>query len=70
MAGRITVKAAAAAGIAGPAVFTGAWIVSSLRQAGYGATEVQISGLAAPDAVALSRRGRRGRGRGPARPFG
>jgi hypothetical membrane protein len=50
MARRITVKTAAAAGIAGPAVFTGAWIVSSLRQTGYGATEVQISGLAAPDA--------------------
>jgi len=38
------------AGIAGPAVFTGAWIVSSLRQAGYPAAEIQISGLAAPDA--------------------
>lgn len=40
----------AAAGIAGPAVFTGAWIVSSLRQTGYLPTELQISGLAAPDA--------------------
>jgi hypothetical membrane protein len=38
------------AGIAGPAAFTGAWIVSSLRQAGYPAAEIQISGLAAPDA--------------------
>jgi hypothetical membrane protein len=38
------------AGIAGPAVFTGAWIVSSLRQTGYQAGEIQISGLAAPDA--------------------
>jgi len=38
------------AGIAGPAAFTGAWIVSSLRQAGYPAPEIQISGLAAPDA--------------------
>ncbi|MGH3210752.1 MAG: DUF998 domain-containing protein [Trebonia sp.] len=43
-------RTAAAAGVAGPAVFTGAWVVSSLRQTGHGATEVQISGLAAPDA--------------------
>jgi hypothetical protein len=40
----------AAAGIAGPVAFTGAWIASSLRQSGYGFTEVQISGLAAPEA--------------------
>jgi Protein of unknown function (DUF998) len=40
----------AAAGVAGPAAFTGAWIASSLRQAGYGFTEIQISGLAAPNA--------------------
>jgi hypothetical membrane protein len=46
----MTMRAAAAAGIAGPAVFTVAWIVGSLRQPGYGATEAQISGLAAPDA--------------------
>jgi hypothetical membrane protein len=45
-----TIRTAAAAGVAGPAVFTVAWIVSSLRQTGHGATEVQISGLAAPDA--------------------
>jgi Protein of unknown function (DUF998) len=38
------------AGIAGPAAFTGAWIVSSLRQTGHPAAEIQISGLAAPDA--------------------
>jgi hypothetical protein len=38
------------AGIAGPAAFTGAWIVSSLRQTEYPAAEIQISGLAAPDA--------------------
>jgi hypothetical membrane protein len=38
------------AGIAGPAAFTSAWIVSSLRQTGYPAAEIQISGLAAPDA--------------------
>jgi hypothetical membrane protein len=46
----MTTRMSAAAGVVGPAVFTGAWIVSSLRQTGYGATEVQISGLAAPDA--------------------
>ena len=43
-------RAGAAAGIAGPAAFTGAWIVSSVRQTGYPAAEIQISGLAAPDA--------------------
>jgi Protein of unknown function (DUF998) len=43
-------RAGAAAGIAGPAVFTSAWIVSSLRQSGYPAAEIQISGLAAPAA--------------------
>jgi Protein of unknown function (DUF998) len=50
VARRTTIRAAAAAGIAGPAVFTSAWIVGSLRQTGHGAIEVQISGLAAPDA--------------------
>ena len=43
-------RAAAAAGIAGPAAFTGAWIAGSLRQTGYPATEIQLSGLAAADA--------------------
>ncbi len=43
-------RATAGAGIAGPAAFTGAWIVSSLRQTGHAAAEIQISGLAAPDA--------------------
>jgi hypothetical membrane protein len=43
-------RAGAAVGIAGPAAFTGAWIASSLRQTGYPAAEIQISGLAAPDA--------------------
>jgi hypothetical membrane protein len=38
------------AGIAGPLAFTGAWVVSSLLQSGHPATEVQISGLGAPDA--------------------
>ena len=43
-------RAGAAAGIAGPAVFTGAWIVSSCRQTGHPAADLQISGLAAADA--------------------
>jgi hypothetical membrane protein len=38
------------AGIVGPAAFTGAWIVGSLRQTGYPVADIQISGLAAPDA--------------------
>jgi uncharacterized protein DUF998 len=45
-----TVRAGAAAGIAGPAAFTGAWIAGSLRQTGHSAAGIQISGLAAPDA--------------------
>jgi len=40
----------AAAGVAGPVAFTAAWAAASLLQAGHGAAEVQISGLAAPDA--------------------
>ncbi len=44
------VRTGAAAGIAGPAVFTVAWIVGSLRQTGHSALEVQISGLAAAGA--------------------
>ena len=43
-------RAGAAAGIAGPAAFTAAWIAGSLRQTGHPAAEIQISGLAAPDA--------------------
>jgi len=43
-------RLAAAGGIAGPALFTAAWVVSSLRQAGHSAAEVQLSGLAAEDA--------------------
>jgi Protein of unknown function (DUF998) len=43
-------RAGAAAGIVGPVVFTGAWIVGSLRQTGHPATAIQISGLAAADA--------------------
>ncbi len=40
----------ALAGVAGPVVFTAAWIAGSLRQAGHGTLSVQLSGLAAPDA--------------------
>ena len=43
-------RVAAAGGIAGPVLFTVAWVVSSLRQAGHSAAEVQLSGLAAEDA--------------------
>jgi hypothetical membrane protein len=43
-------RAGAAAGIVGPAAFTGAWIASSLCQTAHPAAEIQISGLAAPDA--------------------
>jgi hypothetical membrane protein len=38
------------AGLTGAVAFTAAWAVSSLLQTGHAATEVQISGLAAPDA--------------------
>ena len=37
-------------GVVGPVLFTAAWAVSSLRQSGHSATEVQLSGLAADDA--------------------
>jgi len=47
---RLAGPARQVAGIAGPVAFTGAWIVSSLRQTGYPAAEIQLSGLAAPDA--------------------
>jgi len=46
----VGVRVCAAAGIAGPVVFTAAWIVSSLRQTGHRAASIQISGLAAADA--------------------
>jgi hypothetical protein len=46
----VVARVCAAAGIAGPVVFTGAWIVSSLRQTGHRAADIQISGLAAADA--------------------
>src|SRR5215468_9064362 len=44
-------KLAAGGGVAGPLLFTAAWVVSSLRQAGHPAAEVQLSGLAAQDAT-------------------
>ncbi len=37
-------------GIAGPVLFTAAWLAGSLRQTGHPATQVQLSGLAAMDA--------------------
>jgi hypothetical protein len=40
----------ACGGVAGPVAFTAAWLASSLRQADYSATRVQLSGLAAMDA--------------------
>jgi Protein of unknown function (DUF998) len=43
-------RLAAWAGIAGPLLFTAAWVVSSSRQVGHPAAEVQLSGLAAEDA--------------------
>jgi hypothetical protein len=43
-------RLAAVGGVAGPVLFTAAWMVGSLRQAGHSAAEVQLSGLAAEDA--------------------
>jgi len=43
-------RLAAAGGIAGPVLFTVAWMVGSLRQVGHSAAGVQLSGLAAEDA--------------------
>jgi hypothetical membrane protein len=47
---RAWLRLRASAGVAGPAAFTAAWVTSSLLQTGHSAGEVQISGLAAPDA--------------------
>jgi hypothetical protein len=44
------VRVRALSGVAGPVVFTAAWIAGSLRQTGHGPLSVQLSGLAAPDA--------------------
>jgi Protein of unknown function (DUF998) len=40
----------AACGIVGPAAFTAAWVVSTIRQERYSIRDEHISGLAAPDA--------------------
>ena len=48
--GSLGFKVRAIAGIAGPIAFTGAWIAASLLQTRHSAADVQISGLAAPDA--------------------
>jgi hypothetical protein len=40
----------AAAGLAGPAAFTAAWLVAGTREPGYAVANEHISGLAAPDA--------------------
>jgi hypothetical protein len=40
----------AVCGLAGPVAFTAAWVVGTLRQAGYSVAEEHLSGLAAPDA--------------------
>ena len=48
--GPVKLSRLAAGGVAGPVLFTLAWVVSSLRQAGHSAAEVQLSGLAAEDA--------------------
>jgi hypothetical protein len=40
----------ASCGIAGPVIFTAAWVASSLLQTGHPVTAVQLSGLAAMDA--------------------
>ena len=44
------IRLAAYGGVAGPVLFTAAWVVISLRQTGHPATGVQLSGLAAGDA--------------------
>jgi len=43
-------RVGASCGVAGPLLFTAAWVAGSLRQSGHGAAEVQLSGLAADDA--------------------
>ncbi len=48
--GHAGLAARAAAGVVGPVVFTAAWIIASLIQVGYPATQIQISGLAATGA--------------------
>ena len=43
-------RTAAVCGVAGPVLFTAAWVISLLRQRGHPAAELQLSGLAAEDA--------------------
>jgi Protein of unknown function (DUF998) len=43
-------RLAAWCGVAGPVLFTAAWVAGSLRQSGHSATAAQLSGLAADDA--------------------
>lgn len=43
-------KVAAVSGVAGPVLFTAAWVVALLRQRGHPAAELQLSGLGADDA--------------------
>jgi hypothetical protein len=50
ISGQRAFRPCAAGGIIGPAAFTAAWVAASLRQAGYSPTDIQLSGLAAPDA--------------------
>jgi hypothetical protein len=45
------VRVRALSGVAGPVAFTAAWVAASLRQTGHGAMSVQLSGLAASDAL-------------------
>jgi hypothetical membrane protein len=47
---RMWLVAGTMAGVTGPAAFTAAWIIASLRQPGYPFTQIQISGLAAAGA--------------------
>ena len=48
--GPVKVSRLVAGDVAGPVLFTLAWVISSRRQAGHCAGEVQLSGLAAEDA--------------------
>jgi uncharacterized membrane protein HdeD (DUF308 family) len=43
-------RLAACCGVAGPVLFTAAWVAGSLRQTGHSAVAAQLSGLAADDA--------------------
>ena len=48
--GRAGFRLRAACGLVGPALFTAAWVTSTVRQDGYSIAEEHLSGLAAPDA--------------------